>query len=144
MNKLTIIGNVTRDPELRSINGVNGPTNVADFTVAVNSRRSRNNQQEDAQFFRVSVFGARANVIQQYLHKGNKIYVIGELSARTYTAQDGTTRVSLEVRADDFEFLTSRAESEAMAAGAPASAPQAPAVQNNGFTDVGTPDDLPF
>ena len=148
MNKIILIGNLTRDPELRTT--PNGYT-VCDFTIAVNDRRGRNQQnaggqqQDTAQFFRVTVWRQMGEACAKYLAKGRKVYVSGPLTARTYQANDGSTRVSLEVTADDVEFLTSRAESEAMGgasydAPAPASSPTA---QNSGFTAVET-DELPF
>ncbi len=152
MNKIMLIGNLTRDPETRTVNGYNGETQVCSFTIAVNSRRRGQQNagaqpaQDEAQFFRISVWGRQADAAQRYLAKGRKVFVSGELTARTYTANDGTTRVSLEVRADDYEFLTSRAEAEASGSyqnpAAPAAQP-APTVQNDGFTQV-QDDDLPF
>ena len=155
MNKIQIIGNLVRDPETRTVSGYNGDTPVCSFTVAANGRRRNNQnnqngqQQDDTLFIRVNVWGNRADVCQRYLAKGNKVFVTGELQQpRTYTDQSGNTRVSLDMRADDFEFLTSRAEAEAMRqnnggfAASPA-APAAPTAQNNGFTAVES-DDLPF
>lgn len=146
MNKIILIGNLTRDPELRTT--PNGYT-VCDFTIAVNDRRGRNQQQggqqDTAQFFRVTVWRQLGETCAKYLAKGRKVFVSGPLTARTYQANDGTTRVSLEVTADDVEFLSSRAESEAMGGGsydAPASNPGVTA-QNSGFTAVET-DELPF
>ena len=139
MNKLTIIGNLTRDPELRST--TNG-TSVCDFTVAVNrrARRDAQNTQPEADFFRVSAWNQLAEICSKFLAKGRKVCVVGPVSARTYQASDGTTRVSLEVRADDVEFLSARGETEAVPA-----APAAPAAdtQPAGFTSVET-DELPF
>jgi len=150
MNKIMLIGNLTRDPESRTVSGYNGDTQVCSFTIAVNPRR-RNQQnangqpaQDEAQFFRISVWGRQADAAQRYLAKGRKVFVSGELTARTYTANDGSTRISLDVRADDFEFLTSRAEAEAAGNYNPAPAAQpAPTAQNDGFTAV-QDDDLPF
>jgi single-strand DNA-binding protein len=144
MNKLTIIGNLTRDPELRTTStGVN----VCDFTVAVN-RRNRNrdaqNGQPEADFFRVSAWRERGELCAKYLAKGRKVCVIGPVSVRTYQANDGTTRASLEVTADEVEFLSSRNDADAAggysapAADAPSAEPQAA-----GFTAVET-DELPF
>ena len=154
MNKIQIIGNLVRDPETRSVSGYNGDTQVCSFTVAANGRRRSNQnnqngqQQDDTLFIRVSVWGTRADVCQRYLAKGNKVFVTGDLQQpRTYQDQSGNTRVSLEMRADDFEFLTSRAEAEAMrqngGMSASPAAPAAPTAQNNGFTAVES-DDLPF
>ena len=80
----------------------------------------------------------------KYLAKGRKVCVVGPVSARTYTANDGTTRVSLEVTADEVEFLSSRMDDGAPAYNnAAPSAAAAPTAQNNGFTAVET-DELPF
>ena len=144
MNKLTIIGNLTRDPELRTTStGVN----VCDFTVAVN-RRNRNrdaqNGQPEADFFRVSAWRERGELCAKYLAKGRKVCVIGPVSVRTYQANDGTTRASLEVTAEEVEFLSSRNDADAAggysapAADAPSAEPQAA-----GFTAVETYE-LPF
>ncbi len=151
MNKLTIIGNITRDPELRTVNTVNGPVSVCDFTVAVNSRRrgqNSNGQQDEAQFFRCTAWRGLADVVSRYAIKGTKVCVTGPVSARTYQANDGSTRLSLEVnQVEDFELLTTKAEADAMRANAGSyAAPQsqpAPTAQNNGFTAVES-DDLPF
>ena len=142
MNKLTIIGNLTRDPELRSTSvGIN----VCDFTVAVNRRVRRdaqNSQQPEADFFRVSAWRQLGENCAKYLSKGRKVCVVGPVSVRTYQASDGTTRASLEVTAEDVEFLTPRSEADAPSGGyAPASAPDTQ--PTTGFTEVET-DDLPF
>ena len=145
MNKLTIIGNLTRDPELRSTpNGVN----VCDFTVAVNRRNRRDDQnQPEADFFRVTAWRQLGENCARFLAKGRKVCVIGPVSARSYTANDGSTRVSLEVTADDVEFLSPKGETEASggySAPAAASAPAPSAEpQAAGFTAVET-DELPF
>lgn len=107
MNKLTIIGNLTRDPELRvTPNGVN----VCDFSVAVNRRltaqQKANGQQQEADFFRVTAWRELGENCSKYLAKGRKVVVIGPVSVRTYTGNDGVTRASLEVTADEVEFLT--------------------------------------
>ena len=145
MNKLTIIGNLTRDPELRTTStGVN----VCDFTVAVNRRQRRDaqNGQPEADFFRVSAWRERGELCAKYLAKGRKVCVIGPVSVRTYTGNDGTTRASLEVTADEVEFLSSRNDGEAAGGyNAPAAAPEVPSADSQaaGFTAVET-DELPF
>ncbi|MBR2824061.1 MAG: single-stranded DNA-binding protein [Clostridia bacterium] len=144
MNRLFIIGNLVRDPELR-----NTPAgdSVCDFTVAVNrrARRDAQNGQQEADFFRVSAWRQLGENCAKYLAKGRKVAVTGSVRVRTYQANDGTTRASLEVQAEDVEFLTPRGESDGMTGGyAPAAAP-APAADpaTNGFTSV-EPDELPF
>ncbi|MDO4483905.1 MAG: single-stranded DNA-binding protein [Clostridia bacterium] len=143
MNKIILIGNLTRDPELRTIpSGVS----VCDFTIAVNRRGPRNQQadgqQEQTDFFRITAWRQLGENCAKYLAKGRKVYVSGPLSARTYQANDGTTRVSLEVTAEDVEFLSSRNEGGAPAGFAAPAAP-APTAQNNGFMAVDN-DELPF
>ncbi len=141
MNKLTIIGNLTRDPELRT---VSSGISVCDFTVAVTRRRGGQNGQPETDFFRVSAWRALGENCAKYLAKGRKVCVVGAVSCRTYQANDGTTRASLEVTADDVEFLSSRMDDQnAGAYAAASSAAPAPTVQNNGFTAVES-DELPF
>lgn len=131
MNKLILIGNLTADPQLRTTpNGVS----VCDFTLAVNDRKGGENS---TQFFRVTVWRQMGEACAKYLAKGRKAYVSGPVSARTYQTQNGETRVSLEVTADDVEFLSSRQEGGEQAHFA------APVAQKSGFTPV-EPNDLPF
>ena len=142
MNKIILIGNLTRDPELKTTpNGIN----VCEFTIAVNDRSGRRQQngQESAQFFRISAWRQLGENCQRYLAKGRKVYVSGPLTARTYQANDGTTRVSLEVTADDVEFLSSRNDDMAGGYNAPAASAPAPMAQSSGFVAVET-DELPF
>ena len=141
MNKLTIIGNLTRDPELRT---TSAGINVCDFTVAVNRRvrRDAQNSQPEADFFRVSAWRQLGENCAKFLAKGRKVCVVGPVSVRTYQASDGTTRASLEVTAEDVGFLSSRNDGEAGAYSAPAAAPAAEP-QAAGFTAVET-DELPF
>ena len=143
MNKLTIIGNLTRDPELRTTaSGVN----VCSFTVAVNRRNRREDQngQPEADFFRVTAWRQLADICSKYLAKGRKVAVVGSVSVHTYTGNDGTTRATLEVNADDVEFLSPKGEG-----GAPADMPSAgyapagPVPQGSSFVQVDE-EELPF
>ena len=128
MNKLILIGNLTADPQLRTTpNGVN----VCDFTLAVNERKGGEN---NATYFRVTAWRQLGENCHKYLAKGRKAFVSGPVSARTYQAQNGETRVSLEVTAEDVEFLSGRQESGEQAANN---------VPQSGFTPVET-SDLPF
>lgn len=106
MNSLTIIGNVTRDPELRS---TTSGKNVCSFTVAVN-RRKKIEGQPDADFFRVSAWEQLADVCQKYITKGKKVCVIGSVGVHTYTNQKGETVANLDVLAREVEFLSPRQE----------------------------------
>lgn len=99
MNKLTIIGNLTRDPEIRA---TSDGKEVCNFTVAVNRRGS-----DATDFFRVSAWGQLGVNCQKFLAKGRKVCAVGAVSVRTYQANDGTTRAQMEVNAQDVEFLSS-------------------------------------
>lgn len=149
MNKVFLIGNLTRDPELRTTpSGVS----VCSFTIAVNRRRANNAEagQPEADFFRVSAWRQLGDICSKYLAKGRKVSVVGTVSASAYIGNDGQARASLEVQADDVEFLTPRSE----AGEAPAYAPAAPAAprtapvsaaapQGGGFVQVDE-EELPF
>lgn len=101
MNKLTIIGNLVRDPESKTTqNGLQ----VCSFTVAVNRRR-KDGEAPEADFFRVIAWRQLADICGKYLTKGRKVCVIGTVSARAYTGKDGNAKASLEVTAEDVEFL---------------------------------------
>jgi len=102
MNKLTVIGNLTKDPELRT---TQTGKEVCSFTVAVN-RRKKIQGQPEADFFRVTTWEERARVCHKYLAKGKKVCAVGPVSVRTYTASDGSTRADMEVAADEVEFLS--------------------------------------
>ena len=142
MNKLTIIGNLTRDPELRT---TSTGLNVCSFTVAVNRRRSaQGSNQPEADFFRVSAWRQLGENCQKFLAKGRKVAVVGSVSVSSYEAKDGTgTRFTLEVNAEDVEFLSSR-QDDGSGYSAPASAPAVSAAPaDNGFSQVDD-EDLPF
>lgn len=115
MNKLTIIGNLTHDPETRTTSAGVG---VTSFTVAVDRRFKDANGEKKTDFFRVSAWRQLGEVCAQYLAKGRKVAVVGEIQPRTYEAKDGTTKMSLDIQADEVEFLTPKsqgAETEPMA-----------------------------
>ena len=143
MNKLFIVGNLTRDPELRTTaQGIS----VCSFTVAVNRRRSSNAAagQPEADFFRISAWRALGENCQKYLAKGRKVAVVGSVSVQTYQGNDGTTRASLEVNADDVEFLSPKGEGgEPMPQNSAPSASVGAVPQGSGFVQVDE-EELPF
>jgi single-strand DNA-binding protein len=102
MNRLDIIGNVTGNPELKAT--PSGHT-VCSFGVAVNERRGG---RDETTFFRVSAWNKLAETCQTYLQKGKKVRVTGPVSARGYSKSDGTVGVSIEINANDVEFLSPR------------------------------------
>ncbi|MCS6805530.1 MAG: single-stranded DNA-binding protein [Acidobacteriota bacterium] len=103
-NKIFLIGNLGRDPELRY---TPQGTAVCNFSVAVNERwqDSGGNQQERTTWFRVTVWGKRAEIANQYLKKGSQVFVEGRLSVREYNDKSGAVRTSLDVNASDFQLL---------------------------------------
>ena len=111
MNKVFLIGNLTRDPELRT---TPSGKSVCTFTIAVNRKKKNKsqNEQPEADFFRITVWNGLGESCAKYLTKGRKVSVIGSVSCRTYEGNDGVTRASLEVEADDVEFLSSRDKQE--------------------------------
>ena len=108
--QIMLIGNLGRDPEMRyTSTGVP----VTSFSMAVSRRWTGQDgqQQEKTVWFRVSTWRKQAEVANQYLTKGSKVLVIGEIEEpRIYTAQDGTQRTSLEVNAQQIKFLSPRGE----------------------------------
>ena len=132
MNRLTIIGNLTREPEART---TQSGKNVCTFIVAVNRRN------DGADYFRVSAWGQLGEICQKYLGKGRKVAVVGSVSVNSYTTQAGEARASLEVMAQDVEFLTPKggaAEHDRSAA----DKPQAAGPMED-YTEV-VDEDLPF
>jgi single-strand DNA-binding protein len=105
---------------------------VCTFSVAVDRKFKDAHGEKVTDFFRVQAWRQLGDVCGKYVKKGMKVGVIGELQARTYEAKDGTTRMSLDINADEVEFM-SRAEEK------PAAKPADP----NTFTDISS-DDLPF
>lgn len=136
MNKIFIIGNLTRDPEMRTLQ--NG-TNVCSFSVAVNRRRQNSAEagQPEADFFRVTAWRQLAENCNRFLAKGRKVAVTGSLSLQSYTSNTGEQRYSLEINADEVEFLTPRGEQGEN------QAPSAQGQSYSGYVQVEN-DDLPF
>ena len=106
MNRLMIIGNLTNDPELRT---TPAGKSVCNFSVAVN-RRNRVEGQPDADFFRVSAWNQLGENCGKYLAKGRKVAVVGSVSIRTYETQAGKHGATLEVMAQEVEFLFNKQE----------------------------------
>lgn len=116
LNKVLLIGNLTRDPELRYIPSGSA---VATFTLAVNRfyTTPSGEKKEQSSFIRIVVWGRRAEVCGEYLSKGSPVFVEGRLQSRDWQTQDGQKRNTVEVIADNIQFLRSGAKQ-----GAPASA----------------------
>lgn len=111
-NKITIVGYLGRDPELK--NTPQG-TALCKFSVATTERRkgTTGEQEEQTTWFRVTVWGRQAELANEYLSKGRQVYVEGRLRVEEYTDREGNTRTSLEVNATDLQFLGQRNEASA-------------------------------
>ncbi len=111
LNKAMIIGNVTKDPEMRTT-----PTgqNVTSFSVATNSfwTDQSGQKQTKAEFHNIVAWRKLAETCAQYLHKGSKVYIEGSLQSREWTGQDGVKRYRTEILANNMQMLDSRGGSQ--------------------------------
>lgn len=138
MNKVIMMGRLTRDPEIRYSQGANA-TAVASFSIAVD-RRFKRDGEPDADFFNCTAFGKQAEFVEKYLKKGTKIVVVGRIQNDNYTNKDGQKVNSTRIMVDEIEF----AESKNAAGGTTGAAkPQADA---DGFMNIpdGIDEELPF
>lgn len=149
LNKVMLIGNLTRDPELKSLPS---GTQVATIGVATNRTwKDKNGQkQEDTQFHNVVVFARQAEIVAQYLRKGSQVYVEGRLQTRSWDDKDGQKKYRTEIVADRIQFGSKREGSPEGISGAPMSpmkSQQAPASQVDSIEypeEEINPDDIPF
>lgn len=104
LNRVFLIGNLTRDPELRYLPSGQA---VTTFTLAANRvyTAGTGERKEDVSFIRVVVWARRAEVCNEFLRKGSPVFVEGRLQSRSWEAQDGTKRSSIEVVANNVQFL---------------------------------------
>lgn len=105
MNKAFLTGNLTKDPELRTTQSGDA---VCTFTIAVNRRHKNRAQagQPEADYFRITAWRQLGENAAKWLIKGKKVTVVGPVSCRTYQGNDGKTYASMEVTADDIEYLS--------------------------------------
>lgn len=102
INRVVLVGRLTRDPELRT---TTTGKSVVDFSIAVQKRIKPQDGSPDADFFRVTAWGATAEYVANYLHKGRLVAVDGRLQSRKFQANDGTNREVVEVVADNVQGL---------------------------------------
>jgi single-strand DNA-binding protein len=144
INRVVLVGNLTRDPELRT---TPSGTSVCKLRIAVNTRQKNNETGEwgdKPNYFDVTVWGNQGESCAQFLSKGRPVAVDGRLDWREWDAQDGQKRQAVEIIADTVQFLGSRADSEGggqaqfVPAGAATQTPDAD------FGPAGADDDIPF
>lgn len=139
MNKIILLGRLTRDPEIRYSQGENSMA-IARFTLAVNRRFKRQGEAE-ADFFNCTAFGKQAEFVQNYLKKASQISLCGRVQNDNYTNKEGQKVYSVQIMVEEIEFAESKGSSDA--------GPQqqaAPQTDNNGFMNIPTEleEELPF
>lgn len=156
MNKVILMGRLTRDPDIRSANGET-VTTVARFTLAVDRRFGRKEGEQNADFIGCVAFGRTAEFAERYLRQGIKVAVTGRIQTGSYTNRDGQKVYTTDVVLDDIEFAESKAASDAnrsnmgMGGGyqptpAPAPMPSPMGAAGDGFMNIpdGIDEELPF
>ena len=134
MNSITITGNLTRDAELRSLSD---GTAVLAFAVADNQGKDKT-----AIFWNASLFGKRADSLQQYLTKGQQVTVVGTVSEREFTDKEGNKRKSMDVRVNDIALQGGKRDEGDRQPSRAARQPQRSAPAGGGFDDMDS--DVPF
>ncbi len=144
MNKVFLIGNLTRDPELtETASGVS----VCHFSIAVNRSYSSPDGERQTDFFNVTAWRGLADTVAKYTKKGNKVAVSGSIQLRTYDDNQGVRRTAVDVIAQDVEFLTSKTATSGddfYDAPAPSPAGNAPARKKPALQSFDDDGDIPF
>ena len=136
VNKVILLGNLGRDPEVRF---TQGGTPVANFTMATTDRWSdpSGEKKEKTEWHRIVVWGKQAEIAGEYLRKGRPVFVEGSLQTREWTDRDGNKRYTTEVRAQRLQLL-GRPDDRGAGPGAPMA--EDPGEPSGGFAE----DDIPF
>ena len=146
MNKVILMGRLTRDPEIRYSQG-DSATAVARYTLAVDRRFKRQGEQ-DADFISCVSFGKTAEFIERYLHQGTKVVVCGRIQTGSYTNKEGQKVYTTDVVAEEVEFAESKAASAEHTSGGyqPVSRPEPSQAVGDGFMNIpdGIDEELPF
>ena len=107
MNKMELIGNLTKDPETRTVNGINGEAKVTNFTVAANDGFG---ERKQTLFVRVTAWNGFGEMCAKYLRKGSKVFAAGPVTVNAYVNNDGNAVGQLEMKLDSIEFLSRAAD----------------------------------
>ena len=143
MNKVQLVGRLTRDPEIRYSQGENA-TATARFSVAVNRRFKNSEGNYDADFINCVAFGKSAEFVEKYFKKGMAIGLTGRIQTGSYTNKDGQKVYTTDVVVEETEFVESKGASSADNSNNSRSAPSA--ANNNDFMSItdGVDEELPF
>lgn len=146
MNKVILMGRLTRDPEVRYSAG-DQPMAIAHFTVAVDRRFRRDNDGQSADFISCTAFGRQGEFAEKYLRKGIKIVLSGRIQTGSYTNRDGQKVYTTDVIAEELEFAESKAASAEHTGGyTPTDRPSPSNAVSDGFMNIpdGIDEELPF
>ena len=155
MNRVVLMGRLTRDPEIRYSNGENALA-IARFTLAVDRRFNRRDGEQTADFITCKAFGKQAEFAERFLRQGIKVAASGRIETGSYTNRDGVKVYTTEVILDEIEFAESKAANDAARSnssmgggGGYPSAPAAPGptgAAGDGFMNIpdGIDEELPF
>lgn len=147
MNKVILMGNLTRDPEIRYSQGENSLA-IARFSIAVNRRFSRQGDT-DTDFFNCTAFGRQAEFVEKYFRKGSRMLLSGRVQNDNYTNSNGEKVYSVQIIAEEIEFAERKATADANATQSgnfSGGAPEPNAAANDDFMNIpeGIEDGLPF
>lgn len=152
MNRVVLMGRLTRDPEIRYSNGENALA-IARFTLAVDRRFGRRDGEQTADFITCKAFGKSAEFAERFLRQGIKVAASGRIETGSYTNRDGQKVYTTEVVLDEIEFAESKSANDAARGGmgggyqsAPAPAPSTMGAAGDGFMNIpdGIDEELPF
>ena len=166
LNKVMLIGNVGKDPEVRYLDGTSGSAKVATFTLATTERyRDRNGEtRENTEWHNIVAWRGNADVVERFVKKGTQLYIEGRIRTRSWDDQTGNKRYTTEIMVDNLQLLGKKSDNPGGQQGGyqapaqqqyapaqptyaqpaqPAYAPQQPAAQQPVVNDL-PDDDLPF
>ena len=144
MNKVILMGRLTRDPEMRNSNGESNMA-IARYTLAVD-RRYKREGEAGADFISCVAFGRSAEFAEKYFHQGLKVVVTGRIQTGSYTNRDGNKVYTTDVVVEDQEFAESKAASQANGNNYTPARPEPSAASGDGFMNIpdGIDEELPF
>ena len=139
MNKIILLGRLTRNPEVRYSSGENSVA-ISRFTLAVNRKYVKENDEVKADFFNCTAFGKQGEFVEKYLKQGTKVALSGRVQNDNYTNREGQKVYSVQIIVEEIEFAESKGSSESTQAAGPGQA------DNNGFMNIptGLEEELPF
>lgn len=145
MNKVILMGRLTRDPEVR-YSQTDSNMVIAKFSLAVDRRFKKQGDTLTADFFNCTAFGKQAEFVEKYLKKGTKIVVIGRIQNDNYTNKEGQKVYSVQIMVEEMEFAESKASSQGNSGNEDSTPPQMGKPDADGFINIpdGIDNSLPF